>query len=221
MHSIRAILVLGFAFLVVAAGGVSRAEIDGLARTYIAVTSRAASDVATTIASREADPVRKLIGTQVVFGNGVTWTDGRRCEARLKQDQSSAARVEPNLSDLQIVPGRNDRRLNHAVIVECPGGGSGDLWDVLVIDDRVLVARSGADISYLVLEKMLTADERLQLLRGLRRDGLDAGAADGKIDDTMRSAVAEYARRHGAAHRFSTGVITRNILDALSQEGAN
>jgi hypothetical protein len=215
---LRAILALGAAFAIKGSVG-AHAEIDGLAGTYVAVTWRAASDVATTIASQEADPAKTLVGKEMRFGNGVNWIDGRRCEARLKQDQSSAARVEPNLSDLQIVPGRNDHRINQTAVVDFSGGASGDIWEVLIIDDRVFAARAG--INYLILERPLTPDEGLQLQRGLRRAGLDPGAVDGNVDETTRSAVAEYARQHGAAYRFSAGVVTRNILDAVSREGAN
>ena len=51
--------------------------------------------------------------------------------------------------------------------------------------------------------------------------GLNPGPVNGKLDAAARRAIAQYARRKDAACAFQSGVLTENLLAALTaQEGA-
>jgi len=135
--------------------GPARADMLGLPLTgsYVVVGMRAASDVAATDTAQENDPVRTYLGTELRFGDHVSWYRDK-CEARLGPEDNADI-IERNLSDLQIVPGPSDRRLNRHLVVDCLGRPIDDVWRVLVVVDRVLVARSASYSTYLILEKPL------------------------------------------------------------------
>ena len=214
MYPVAVIAAL-FSLVAIVHGTSARAE-ESVSGSFVVVDLRMASDVATTLAQRESDNSKALIGSTVHFDNGVTWTDGRRCEARQGQKTSTAAQLEPNLSDLQIVPAGTDRRLNRPMVVDCLGRALSDIWQVLAVDDRVLVTRSEASVAYLVLEKPLASDDARRLKQGLHRAGFDPGPIDEVMNERTRMAVASYAQRHGAKYRFATGIVTRNVLEALA-----
>ena len=208
-------------FLVVTLAA-SESGIDAPARAdtvpsgrFVVVDLRAASDVAASAAMREADRAKARLHGDVHFGRTITWTDRRRCAMQWADETGAPARQDRNLSDLQIVPGNTDRRINRSLIVDCSARSAGEIWQVLMIDDRVLVARAGSSTTYLVLEKPLASRDVQRLRHGLQRAGLDPGRARGTIDARARAAIAQYAEQHGAAYHSVTGVITRNVLDSL------
>lgn len=184
---------------------------------FAVVALRSASDVATTARAREAEMTNEYLGAGVRFsGTNVTWLKGRKCEVR-SAETSSSARVDRNLSDLQIVlDASRDRRVNRGFVVDCLGRAPSEVWDVLAVDDRTLVARAGSSTTYLVLEMPLTPEESRRVKRGLRAAGFDPGPIEGPLDERARAAVAAFAFAKGAAYRFATGIITRNVLDALT-----
>lgn len=191
----------------------------GVSGNFAVVDLRTASDVAAPANPNERANLMALLGATIRFGESVTWTDGRKCEASEDKGAAAPAQVDPNLSDLQIAPGSADRRRNRRFLINCPGRASGEVWQGLAVDDRVLVARSGASTTYLVLEMPVTSEESQHLKRGLLAAGFDPGPIDGPIDERARTAVAAYAHAHGARYTFATGIITQNVLDALTAIG--
>lgn len=102
-------------------------------------------------------------------------------------------------------------------MIDCGARPLSSIKLMLIIDDRVVVATtSGAEDHYVILEKPLPDVEALVFERSLGAAGFDPGAVDGVIDPATRAAVAAFAEAHGAMFRFETGVITRNLLDALT-----
>jgi hypothetical protein len=197
--------------------GSARADMLGLPLVgiYVVVGMRAASDVATTDTARENDSARTYLGTELRFGDRVSWYRDR-CEARLGPEDNSDI-IERNLSDLQIVPGPSDRRLNRHLIIDCLGRPIGDIWRVLVVDDRVLVARSASYSTYLILEKPLAPGDIAALKRKLKQAGFDPGELDETLGGPARAALADYAMKHGAKLRLMPGIITSNVMDALAR----
>jgi hypothetical protein len=203
--------------LLTLAAGPAYSDVLGLPLVgpYVVVGLRAASDVAITSAARENDPVRSFIGTELQFGDRATWYRDS-CDVR-PGPENKAAVIERNLSDLQIVPGSADHRLNRHLIIDCLGRANSDIWHVLAVDERVLVARSAAYATYLILEKPLAPGDVVVLKQLLKDAGFDPGEPDEHLNDTTRSALADYARKHGAKRRLMPGIVTRNVMDALAE----
>lgn len=203
-----------------AAMAFGNADTLSLRGNFVVVDLRVASDVAAPLDSNEQVRARSLLGATVRFADGVTWTDGRTCEVRQDTATSVPAQVDPNLSDLQIVPGSTDIRRNWPFVIDCLGRSAGDVWRALAVDDRVLVARSGSSTVYLVLELPMAPEEGRRMKQGLLAAGFDPGPIDGPLDERARTAIAAYARAKGAKYRFATGIVTRNVLDALTALGS-
>lgn len=198
---------------------VSAQDPPELTGRFVVVTFRAASNVVSTLAVREANWREELIGRSIDFDNPVAWLDDSACLAPWEPRAASERFLwvdDPNLSDLQIAPGADDRRLNQPIIVDCGARPLSSIKLVLVVDDRVLVTTTTGGETYFVLERPLDQPEALALEEGLRDLGVDPGNVDGVVDEATRAAVAALAEAHGAAYRFQSGVITRNLLDFVS-----
>ena len=183
---------------------------------YVVVATRAASDVATSLAARDADASRNLIGTELTAGDTVHWYRGR-CAARPNPSEGHAAIVERNLADLQLAPASIDARLNQNLIIDCLGRAVSDIWHVLVIDQRVLVARSSPFTTYLILEQPLAPGDIRLLKQRLRQAGFDPGPDDELMNETTRAAIAAFARKNGAPALLMPGIVTVNLLNALAE----
>jgi hypothetical protein len=190
-----------------------------LAGRYVVVGMRAASDVAAPASVSQSDPSKTLLGTELRFGDQVFWyREGARCDLR-PGPKESAARVERNLADLQLAPASVDARLNQNLVVDCLGRTSNDIWEILVVDQRVLVARTSPSTTYLILEQPLAPGDIKVLKEKLRQVGFDPGSEDEKVDDSTRAAVAAFARTKGAPF-VTPGIITQNLLKALEESSA-
>jgi hypothetical protein len=190
------------------------ADLAGVSGSFVVVDIRAASDVATTAAARDTDPTLQMMGATLAIGTRLTWI-GKDCAGRPDPMATGAPKVDRNLADLRAVIGE-DHRLDQSWIIDCLGRAVTDIWQVLAVDDRVLVARTSPNITYLVLEKPLSREQGLQLEDGLRQAGFDPGPVDGVIDAVTRSAVAAFvSRQTGVA--ANAGVITRSVVDALAR----
>jgi len=196
-----------------------QAEVAGLplAGRYVVVGLRAASDVATTAAQREADTSKTLIGSELRIGDRVSWYR-ERCEVRAGPPENRAAMVERNPADLQIAPASTDGRLNRNLIIDCLGRAIGDIWHVLVVDQRILVARSSPLATYLVLEQPLAPGDVLLLKQRLKKAGFDPGTLDERMNEPTRAAIAAYARKKGSPALLMPGVVTVNLLNALAED---
>jgi hypothetical protein len=191
-----------------------------LAGRYVVVGIRSASDVAATASISQSDPNKNLIGTELRFGDQVTWyREGKGCEVRPGPDET-AARVERNIADLQIAPASTDARLNRTLVVDCLGRASSDIWEVLVVDQRVLVARRSPLTTYLILEQPLAPGDIRLLKQKLRQAGFDPGSEDETMDDSTRAAVASFARTKGAPF-LTPGIVTENLLNALEERSSH
>ena len=185
---------------------------------YVVVGARAASDVATTLEARESDQSKTLIGTTLVAGDSVSWyRQGERCELRRGSQENNPALVERNLADLQIAPASTDSRLNQSLVIDCLGRAVNDIWQVLVIDERVLVARSQASTTYLILEQPLAPGDVVLLKQKLKQAGFDPGTQDERMDDKTRAAIAAFAHKYGAPAILLPGIVTENLLNALAE----
>jgi hypothetical protein len=207
------------ALLAVLTAGSSDQTLGGdppLVGTYVVVAARAASDVATSIAARDADQSRKFIGTKLRAGDSISWYR-ERCEARPTSSDGGAAMVERNLADLQLAPASLDARLNQSLIVDCLGRAASDIWHVLVVDQRVLVARSSPFTTYLILEQPLAPGDISLLKQRLRQAGFDPGPDDELMNESTRAAIAAFARKNGAPALLMPGIITVNLLNALAE----
>jgi hypothetical protein len=208
------VVLLAAAVAVLPAGSAS-SDVLGLPLTgrYVVVGLRFASDVPTSNAMRENDPSSSFIGSELNFGDRVSWYR-EECDVRnAPQDHPGVA--DPNLADLQVVPGATDRRLNAHLTIDCLGRAITDIWDVLVVDDRVLVARTTPYATYLIFEKPLAPGDVVVLKRLLRQAGHDPGESEETLDAAARLAIADYAENHGAKRRLLPGILTRNVMDAL------
>jgi hypothetical protein len=183
---------------------------------YVVVGARAASDVATTLSARESDFSKALIGTELRAGDRVSWYR-ERCDVRPGPAEGSAALVERNLADLQIAPASSDRRLNRNLIIDCLGRAASDIWHVLVVDQRVLVARSLPFAHYLILEQPLAPGDVRLLKQRLQQAGFDPGPQDERMEETTRAAIAAFARKNGAPTLLMPGIVTVNLLNALAE----
>src|SRR5688572_15988766 len=178
--------------------GSASSDVLGLPLTgrYVVVGLRAASDVPTSSAMRENDPSSSFIGSELNFGDRVSWYR-EACDVR-SAPQGHPGIVDPNLSDLQVVPGATDRRLNAHLTIDCLGRAASDIWQVLVVDDRVLVARTIPHAIYLIFEKPLAPGDVVVVKRLLQQAGHDPGDSEAILDDAARLAIADYAAQHGA-----------------------
>lgn len=189
------------------------------AGTYEVVGVRRASDVATTLASQDDDRLRRLVGTHASIGGSNRWYDARICpqSLRLRGDAGSAVNLDdPNLSDLKIAPGPGDARVNRALSMDCGARPAGSIIQLLQIDGRVVVERALDSTAYVILEAPLDAGAARRMEDGLAKAGFDPGPIDGIVDERTRRAVALYAQSKGAAYAFDRGVITANVLAALT-----
>jgi hypothetical protein len=168
--------------------------------------------------SCETDPNRNLLGTKLRAGSTISWYRDR-CEVRPAGAEGNAALVDRNLADLQLAPASTDARLNRNLIIDCLGRAAGDIWHVLVVDQRLVVARSSPFTTYLILEQPLApGDVRLLKLR-LRQAGFDPGSQDEQLDNSTRAAIAAFARKNGAPF-LTPGIITVNLLNALAESAS-
>lgn len=195
---------------------VNAQTLDHLAGRYVVVGARAASDVPMTAARRQADESRTLtlIGTELRIGSGASWYRDR-CDIKPGASEKPPAVVDRNLADLQITYGSNDSRLNQSFVIDCRGRAIDDIWHVLAVDRRVLVARSSPMATYLILEKPLAPGDVLVLKTKLDQAGFDVGPVSGDLDGKTRLAIAEYARKHGAPALYLPGIVTENLLASL------
>jgi hypothetical protein len=183
---------------------------------YVVVGIRAASDVAGPVPGSEQESLRALIGTELRAGDRVSWYR-ERCDVRPGRAERSAALVERNLADLQIAPGARDARLNRNLIVDCLGRAIGDIWEVLVVDRRVLVARSSPSRAWLILEQPLAPGDVRLLKQRLRQLGFDPGSQDERMDEATRAAIAAFAVKNGAPAAFMPGILTVNLMNAIAE----
>jgi hypothetical protein len=208
------------AAVAVLAAGSASSDILGLPLTgrYVVVGLRAASDVSTSDAMRENDPSSSFIGSELDFGDRVSWYR-EECDVR-SAPQGHPGVADPNLADLQVVAGATDRRLNAHLTIDCLGRAITDIWDVLVVDDRVLVARTVPRATYLIFEKPLAPGDVVVLKRLLRKAGYDPGQSEDSLDAAARLAIADYAAKHGAKRRLLPGILTRSVMDALHENAS-
>ena len=209
-----------FAAAAVLPAGSASSDVLGLPLTgrYVVVGLRAASDVPTSDAVRENDPSSSFIGSELNFGDRVSWYR-EECDVR-RAPQGHPGVADPNLADLQVVAGATDRRLNAHLTIDCLGRAVTDIWDVLVVDDRVLVARTVPHATYLIFEKPLAPGDVVVLKRLLRNAGHDPGESEHSLDDAARLAIADYAAKHGAKRRLLPGILTRSVMDALHESAS-
>jgi hypothetical protein len=213
---IRAVLLIFAASLLLDAQVKAEPIEQHLVGTYVVIGARAASDVAAPLDLTQSDPSKTLIGTPLVAGDSVSW-DGERCAVRPDAHPSNAALIDPNLADLQLAPASTDSRLNANLILDCLGRAPSDIWSVLVVDRRVLVARTMPFTTYLILEQPLAPGDVTLLKRKLAQAGFDPGSRDERMDDMTRAALAEFARKSGAPAKLLPGVVTENLLNALAE----
>ena len=190
---------------------------------YEVVAVRAASDVARAIAHRRDPSLARLIGRRVRVGAKIRWYDGRPCAAGVVRTASAPwpNLAEPNLSDVQLAPGPRDHRLNRAFLVDCGSRPGDDTAPVLMVDRRVLITLTRDRATYVVLEAPVSRTQAMKVEAALAAAGLNPGPVNGKLDAAARRAIAQYARRKGAAFAFQSGVLTENLVAALTaQEGA-
>lgn len=186
---------------------------------YEIVAIRAASDAAGTLGARQDAVLENLLGRRMTFGSRIAWFDDRFCARTSRVRPSVEAwsdTTEPNLSDLQIAPGPDDLRLNQTLVIDCGGRAAGSITRLLMVDRRVLVMRSPNGTAYVVLEQPLDRRRARAVEHGLMRAGFDPGPVDGRIDARSRRAVALFARGRGASYAFEQGVLTENVVVALS-----
>lgn len=108
---------------------------------YEVVAVRASSEIAGTLEAMRDPALNGLVGRRMTFGRRVAWYDGRSCatgDVRASEDGWPHL-TEPNLSDLQVTPGRTDHRLNQAMVIDCGGRAYSEITPFLMVDDRVLV----------------------------------------------------------------------------------
>lgn len=190
---------------------------------YEVVGVRRASDVAVTLASQDDDRLRRLVGTHTSIGGSNRWYDDRLCPQSLKLAGAAGSVVnldDPNLSDLKVVPGPTDARVNRSLSTDCGARPISSIAHVVQIDGRVLVERALNSTAYVIMEAPLDLATARRVEDGLARAGFDPGPVDGTIDERTRRAVALYANAKGAAFAFDRGVITNNVLTALTGGGA-
>jgi hypothetical protein len=186
-----------------------------LAGQYVVVGIRIASDVAAPLDIREGDASMALIGTTLNAGDTISWYR-ERCDLRAGPPEKSPALVEPNLADLQIAPASTDSRLNQNAVVDCLGRSVNDIWQVLIVDARVLVARTMPFTTYLILEQPLAPGDVKLLKEKLARAGFGPGSKSEDMDDSTRAAIAAFANKNGAPAMLLPGIVTENLLNALA-----
>jgi hypothetical protein len=187
-----------------------------LVGTYVVIGARAASDVAAPLDVNQSDPSKTLIGTALIVGDTITW-DGERCVARRDSHKSDAAMIDPNLADLQILVGSPDSRLNQNLVLDCLGRAPNDIWQILAVDRRVLVARTMPFVTYLILEQPLAPGDVKLLKEKLAQAGFDPGSQSEELDESTRAAIAAFARKNGSPATLLPGVVTENLLNALME----
>ena len=170
--------------------------------------------MAAPLETRESDRSKTLIGTVLSAGDTISWYR-ERCELRPGSQEPSPALVDPNLADLQIALASADSRLNKNAVVDCLGRSVNDIWQVLIVDERVLVARAQPYTTYLILEQPLAPGDVVQLKQKLRQAGFDPGSQDESMDDKARAAIAAFAQKNGAPTLLMPGIVTMNLLNAL------
>ena len=207
------------ALLAAGSSGAAAGEDLPFVGRYVVIAARTASDVATTLAARQGDTSRNLLGSELHAGDSISWYRDR-CEARPAPSEGGAALIERNLGDLQITPASSDARLNQSLIIDCGGRAVSDIWHVLVVDQRVLAARSSPFTTYLILEQPLAPGDIRLLKQRLRQVGFDPGPEDERMNETTRAAIAAFARKKGAPTLLMPGVVTLNLLNALAESAS-
>lgn len=215
-QAIVAVFLASAAFLLPAAPAGAEPERPKLVGQYVVVGARAASDVAAPLETRESDRSKALIGTALNAGDTISWYR-ERCDLRPGSQEPSTALVDPNLADLQLAPASTDSRLNRNAVVDCLGRSVNDIWQVLIVDERVLVARAQPYTTYLILEQPLAPGDIVRLKQKLRQAGFDPGSEDERMDERTRAAIATFAQKNGAPALFMPGIVTMNLLNALAE----
>lgn len=186
---------------------------------YDVVAVRASSEVAGTLEAMRDPALNALVGRRMTFGRRVAWYDGRPCASgRMRPSAEGWPHLaEPYLSDLQVKPEETDHRLNRAMVIDCGGRAHTEITPFLMVDDRVLVMPSRNGIAYVVLERPLGRRQARAVEQGLAKAGFDPGPVDGRIDARTRRAVALFALGEGAEYAFEHGVLTENVVFALTE----
>lgn len=187
---------------------------------YVAIALRQSSYVQST---PNLGVGSEWLAQRVSFGDRLVWLDGVTCNrwSVEKIDFSVIERRDPNLSDLTISPLKSrttaqDRRVGIYANLICRDGGEKIIGDILIIDDRVLVASGRSWTVNVILEKPLRRDQVRKLQAQLKDMKFYSGAITRTVDVATRAAVSSYAEYRGAKYRFANTAITKNLLDGLN-----
>lgn len=187
---------------------------------YVAIALRRSSSVRGT-----PDPGvgSEWLAQRVSFSDRLVWLDGVTCNrwSVMGNDFPVIKPSDPNLSDLTIAPldsrtSAGDRRVGKSAILICQDGGKKIIGNILIVDDRVLVASDPPWTVNVILEKPLRKDQVRKLQAQLKDMKFYSGEITGTIDVATRAAVSFYAEYRGAEYRFANAAITENLLDGLN-----
>jgi hypothetical protein len=183
-----------------------------LSGEYRLVSERRASGVAAPLAlDATVEPTKS-----VTFGLTLQWLDGKVCADWLPARWNGIPfdMGDPNLSDVNIGPlgDRPDRRSFWLFQIVCEGDAIGSL---VVVDftTAIIPSPNGASFAIVSLPPSENLMRRIQDRLSERR--FYSGGSTGVYDETTRSAVAAYAEHRGAAYRFASPAMSRNLLEGL------
>lgn len=199
----------------------TRAACPALIGEYRVAAMRRASDVA----GGPDDPAATEIspGGVVSFYEHLTWLGDEHCAAWSATELSGAVTNldDPLLADLMVAAGGGltgvaDRaQIRHFELL-CDDATVGVLTRT---DERVLVAPTASGLTYIILEKPLSADRVAALQGALQARDLYTGPASGEFDQATQEAVSRYASSLGGYDLvFARSAITENLLKSLGVE---
>lgn len=183
---------------------------DGI---FEVVALRTASDVVSTIAA--IDAYAPAVNTVEFNGTSITWVDGDACLedwALSELDYAPLWLEDPLLSDVMAGPadGQADHRALTSWKLAC---GAREMGTFTMVDTGLLLAASPNGSVNVVLEKPLDPESTSALNAALTAAGDDFSATD-PVSTETRNALAPHAEAMGAAYRFETTAISRNLLQA-------
>lgn len=213
-----AILMVPFTIVVQAQEG---NIIPVLTGDYNIVTTRAASDVASTAPTGLEES--KIIGKSVTFNDGGIEMLGRSCEHR-PMLRSAVAVINPDdplLVDIHVPPtdsplSAGDQRIGRTFHYKCDGG---QYIHVYQVDERVLVIPWQNSSQYLIVEKPLSEEEITVIQQQLKDHKFLEQDANGTLDEATISALSSWSHyRLGDddAYKFARPAITENLLDTFA-----
>lgn len=201
----------------------TRAACPALFGEYRIAAMRRASDVAggpDDSAATEISP-----GDLISFRGDLTWLGHEYCATWSAAELSGPAANldDPLLADLIVAASGGltsaaDRAAVRHFELLCDEATIGLLTRT---DERILVAPTASGLTYIILEKPLSADRIAALQSALEARGFFAGQASGEMDEATQQAVSRYASSLGGYEMvFARSAVTSNLLASLGVEAA-